>query len=218
MSARRARKAVSNARALGVRAPEPLLPSDTERRLTSRQRELLDELERLLTTSALSELTMAQIAARTNCSLRTLYGISPSKDELVLILVDRALRRIGRAAIKPLEESMSPLEKLRAYLHAANRALQPTTASFGQEFAKTPGARRLIDAHENYVIAVARSLLEGAVAEEEIGPVDCAAVAHVLGGLGREFTRPEVADRIAAQPEHAANAVAEIILRGLVQH
>ena len=33
-----------------------------------------------------------------------------------------------------------------------------------------------------------------AVAEGEIAPVDTAALAHVLGRLGREFARPEVAE------------------------
>ena len=86
----------------GVRAPRPLLGPETERRLTSRQREVLDELEKILAEEGLADLTMAEIAARVNCSLRTLYGISPRKEELVLAVVDRRLRRIGRAATQPL--------------------------------------------------------------------------------------------------------------------
>ena len=59
----------------GVRAPRPLLPPEVEAGLTARQREVLDELEALLVEKELAELTMAQLAARLNCSLRTLYGI-----------------------------------------------------------------------------------------------------------------------------------------------
>ncbi len=62
----------------GVRAPRPLLAPETERRLTARQRQLLDELGKLVAAEGLAELTMAEIAAEMNCSLRTLYGISPS--------------------------------------------------------------------------------------------------------------------------------------------
>ena len=78
--------------------------------------------------------------------------------------------------------------------------MQPTTAAFARDFAGVPGAKPLLDAHEAYVIAVTRSLLERAVAEGEIAPVDTAAVAHVLGGLGREFARPEVRKRGALSP------------------
>ena len=199
----------------GVRAPKPLLPPETERQLTERQRQVLDALERLVASEGLADLTMAEIAAQVNCSLRTLYGIAPSKDELVLTVVDRRLHRIGRRAIEALDAELSPLDALRAYLRAANEAVQPTTVAFAREFAGLPGARGLLDAHERYVIAVAQSLLDRAMAEGLIAPVDTAALAHVLGGLGREFARPEVAELAAASPKATADAIAEIILRGL---
>ena len=60
-----------------------------------------------------------------------------------------------------------------------------------------------------------RSLLDRAVAEGEIEPLDTAALAQVLGGLGREFSRADVAESIASTPKRAADAIAEILLRGL---
>ena len=199
----------------GVRAPRPLLSLEGEARLTPRQRELLDALEALVVRGGFAELTMAQIAARVNCSLRTLYGISPSKDELVLTVVDRRLHRIGRAAIESLDASMSPLEAVRAYLQAANEAVQPATGAFLRDFAGFPGAKRLADTHAAYVIGVTKSLLDRAVAEGEIPPLDTAAVAHVLGGLAAEFGRAEVSAAIAKPPKETADAITEIVLRGL---
>lgn len=208
-------KAPAGRRFPGARAPKPLLAPDTERRLTARQRELLDDLEDLVAAEELAELTMAEIAARVNCSLRTLYSIAPSKEALVLAVVDRRLHRIGRTAIESLDGSLSPLAALRAYLRTANEAVQPETAALARDFSAIPGAKRLLDSHEDYVMAVTRSLLERAVAAREIGTVDIASVAHVLGGLGREFARPEVAAAAAAPARETAEAVAEIILRGL---
>lgn len=201
----------------GVRAPKPLLDSEAEGRLSARQREILDELEKLFAVEGFGDLTMAEIAAEVNCSLRTLYGISPSKEELVLAVVDRRLRRIGRAAMEPLRVSMSPLEALRAYLQTANEAVQPSTVAYARELTDIPGASRLLDAHESYVIAVTRSLLDRAVAEGLIPSVDTAAVAHVLGGLGREFARPDAAAVAGASPKATADAIAEIMLRGLAR-
>jgi len=198
-----------------VRPPRPLLDPASESRLTARQRQVLEELEEILAVDRLGSLTMAEIAARLNCSLRTLYGISPSKEELVLAVVDRRLRRIGRAAMEPLRSSMSPLEALRAYLRAVNEAVQPAAVAYARELAGIPGADRLLDAHEGYVVAVARSLLDRAVQEGEIPRVDTAAVAHVLGRLGREFARPDLADIAGPSPKATADALADIILRGL---
>ena len=199
----------------GVRAPKPLLPPETERRLTERQRELLNELEELVASEGLAALTMAELAAQMNCSLRTLYGISRSKEELVLTVVDRRLHRIGRKAIGSLDATLPPLEALRAYLRAVNEAVQPETVSFSRDFAKVPGAKPLLDAHEGYVMAVTRSLLDRAVAEGQIPAADTASIAHVLGGLGREFARPELAEATAASPKATADAIADILLRGL---
>ena len=200
----------------GVRAPKPVLGPEIERQLTPRQRELLDALEPLVMDEELADLTMAQIAARMNCSLRTLYGISQSKEELVLAAADRRLHRIGRRAIESLEASMAPLDALRAYLTAVNEAVQPETASFSRSFANVRGAVRLLDVHENYVIAVTQSLLDRAVDEEQISACDTASIAHVLGGLGREFARPEVAEVAEASPKVTVDAITDIILRGLL--
>jgi AcrR family transcriptional regulator len=199
----------------GVRAPKPLLSAEAERALSARQLEVLDELERKLPAESLGDLTMAEIASRMGCSLRTLYGIAPSKDELLLTVADRRLHRVGRAAIEKLDTSMPALDALRAYLRAANEAVQPESSTLSADFARVAGAGRIIDAHESYLMAVTQSLLDRAVAEGAIAPVDTAAVAHVLGGLGREFARPDVAEITRASPKETADALSELILRGL---
>jgi len=199
----------------GVRAPKPLLSPESEQRLTARQLQLLDELEELVQVGGLADLTMAQIAAQVNCSMRTLYGIAPSRDELVLTIFDRRLHRIGRAAVESLDPDQPPLALLGAYLRAANEAVQPSTVTYARELANIPGAGRLLDSHEGYVMAMARSLLDRAVDEGDIDALDTTSLAHVLGGLGREFARPDVAELAASSPKDTADAITEIILRGL---
>lgn len=199
----------------GVRAPRPLLPADVERKLTPRQREILDTLEALAVEEGFAELTMAQLAARVNCSLRTLYGLAPSKDALLLTVVDRRLHRIGRAAASVIEPGMDPITALRAYLHATNEAVGPTTEAFSRELTAVPGGRRLTNEHGNYIIAVTRKLLDLAVDEKLIEPVDTVALSLVLGGLGSFFSRPDVIPLIGASPKPTADAIIEIILRGL---
>ncbi len=198
-----------------VRGPDPRLSAKAERALSDRQLALLDELERQLNSGGVADLTMAQIAARVNCSLRTLYGIAPSKDELLLTVMDRRLRRIGRAATRTLDDSMSPLDTLRAYLQAANEAVQPEAVALSADFAKVAGADELLSAHENYLVAVTQSLLDRAVAERQIEPLDTAAVAHVLGRLGREFAQMEVAEATGGSPKKTADAITDIVLAGL---
>ncbi len=200
----------------GVRAPKPLLSREAERQLSARQLELLDALEVKLAQSGLGEKTMAEIAGLVGCSLRTLYAIAPSKDELLLTLADRRLHRIGRQAIEALDSDMPPLEALRTYLRIANEAVRPEAIVVSADVSRVAGASRVVDAHEGYLTAVVQSLLDRSVAEGAIAPVDTAAVAHVLGGLGREFARPEVAEIVEGTANQAADSVTDLILEGLL--
>jgi AcrR family transcriptional regulator len=159
---------------------------------------------------------MAEIAREMGCSLRTLYGIAPSKDELVLIILDRRLHRFGREAVRALEGEERPLTRLRAYLRATNRAVQPTTAAFAQDFAAVPGATELNESHAQYIVSITRALLEEAVANGDIQPLNTPALAHILGRLGNEFARASLAEVVGRSPRRAANEAAEIILDGLL--
>lgn len=194
---------------------EPLLPPETEAQLTERQREILDILEELVLREELTELTMAQIAARASCSLRTLYGICPSRDELLLTVLDRRMHKIGRQGITGLDRSLPGLEAARAYLHAVNQAVQPSTSALSRQFARIDGAKPLLDSHESYVIAVTKGLLDRALSEGSIAPVDTQAVASVLGKMGREFGRADTDLELQASPTETANALTDIVLAGL---
>ena len=200
----------------GVRAPKRLLSREAERALSARQVEILDELEERLGRERFADQTMAEIASHMGCSLRTLYGIAPSKEELLLTVADRRLHRIGREAIEGLDPSRSPLDTLRDYLEAAHRAVQPESVVLSSTFARVRGADRLFDAHAGYLTAVTQSLLDRAVEEKQIGPVDTAAFAHVLGGLGRDFSRAELAEASRGSAKETADAVCDVILQGLL--
>jgi AcrR family transcriptional regulator len=180
----------------------------------ARQRELLDQLGGVFD-GGFADLTMAGLAARLNCSLRTLYELAPSRDELVLVVVDRNLWRIGRTAANAIDPHMAPLDALRAYLRAATEAVSGTTQAFARDLATVPAAQRLNDDHSAYLIAVAQSLLDLAVERGDIDPIDTAALARVMAGVGRDFSKPEVLATLRSSPKDAADAVVDILLAGL---
>lgn len=202
-----------------VTAPRPVLNRERETQLSDRQRDVLDQLVDMFA-NGFVELTMADIAARAGCSLRTLYDLAPSRDELVLTVIDRNLRRVGRAAVGALDPDMAPLDAIRSYLRAANQAVASTTPAFARDQAATPATHRLATAHSDYLVAVTRTLLDLAVERGELGnldgsPIDTAAVAHVVAGLGAMFALPEHIEAIDSTPREAANAMVDVILRGL---
>lgn len=202
-----------------VPVPDSVLDRDREVELSGRQREILTELATVFEQGFI-ELTMADLAARLNCSLRTLYLLAESRNELVTIVIDRVLREHGRAAHSAVDASMSVLEAIRAYLHAANHAVSTVNPEFATDMAAIDEGLELHEAHNAYLIDVTRALLDLAVERGELpaslGDVDTGAMARMLGGLGRDFARPEVLGRFRSGPAVAANAMVDVVIDGLV--
>ena len=198
-----------------VRRPRPVLGRGRERALTDRQRELLDHMEHLFA-NGFADLTMAGLAARLNCSLRTLYALAPSRDELVLIVVDRSLWRTGRVARDAIGDDLAPLDAVRAYLEAATVAVSGWTEAFARDLAAVPAAQQLAGEHNEYLYAVTRTLLDLAVERGDIPDIDTAAVSRVLAGLGGFFSRPNIIPTLRSSPKEAADGVVDLVLRGLL--
>jgi len=197
-----------------IPAPRPMLDRDREDRLTDRQREILTQLGAMFS-HGFADLTMAEIASRLNCSLRTLYGLAPSRDELVLTVIDRNLWEVGRNAMGAIQPHMAPLDALRAYLAAATVAVSGTTRELARDLAAMPSAERRNGAHSEYLVAVSRGLLDLAVEHGDIPDIDTAAVARVVAGLGREFAQPDALAELRTSPKDAADMMMDIIFRGL---
>ncbi len=201
-------------RLLAVPRPQTVLSRQAKESLTRRQRELLDELGNIFH-NGFTSLTMADLASQLGCSLRTLYGLAASRDELVMVVVDRNLWQTGRQAMAAIRPDMAPMVALRAYLGAANLAVENTTQAFATDTANMAEWSDLGLAHTNYLIAVTSCLLEMAQEAGEIGKVDIAAVAHVIAGLGRTFAKPDMISAIRSTPTEAANEVLDLLLAGL---
>ena len=198
-----------------VPAPKPIISRQREEELTQRQREVLDQLSDLFD-EGFAEITMSEIASKVNCSLRTLYEIADSKDELVLIVIDRNLRKVGRSAIEIIDSWMAPLEAIRLYLEAATIAVENTTEGFARDLEVVPSAQKLSKNHSDYLVAITRSLLDLAVERKDIADVDTAAVARVVAGLGRDFAHVDVMKELRSSPKAAADDMLGIIMKGLV--
>ena len=204
-----------------VEAPKPVLPRGREAEFTDRQREILDELGQVVFADGYLDLTMADLAARLNCSLRTLYALANSRNELVMIVIDRVLRGHGRAAHSAIQPDMTALAAIRAYLHAANKAVTAITPAFAADTSATPEGVALHDAHSRYLIDVTERLLRLAVERNEIrgGPagrsLNTAALARMLGGLGRDFARPDVMTTLSEPPDRSANAMVDLVIDAL---
>jgi AcrR family transcriptional regulator len=191
-----------------------LLSQRAEVRLGARHREVLDQLESLFLREGFSGYSVRELAAHVGCSRRTLYELAPSKDELVLLVFDRFLHRVGRDALDAIEPDRPYADQIRSYF-LGGIELQRISQLFGDDLADDPAARRLFDRHYGYVMAVTEQLVANGIAAGEFRSVTPAVVAGVLAGGAQFFNQPDVQSDSGVDLERAAAELVELILSSL---
>ena len=188
----------------------------TFKNLTDKHINVIEDFESLLETG-IANLTMSDIASHLKVSLRTLYEIAPSKEDLITTTMDRILTNIGREALSNMKDVKSPLERLRIYMRIGNEAAGPKLQKFDGDLDKIKGAKEMIDFHQNYFISFIKSLLDEAQAANEIREIDTQALAITLGGIARELSIPDNKKSLEDLPEKSSNMVTDLILESLNQ-
>ena len=181
---------------------------------TKKHHETIEDLEKLLE-KGVPDLTMSEIASKLKISLRTLYEIAPSKDQLILMTMDNILKRLGKHALDSVSNIQSPVEKLEQYLFIVNQAVGPKFNIFLKDIEKINGSKKMADYHENFISNYTQKLLDDAVKINEIKKIDTKAFSILLGGIGREFLKEKNRFLISNSPEESANSITSIILNGI---
>ena len=181
---------------------------------TKKHRDTIEDLEKLLE-KGVPNLTMSEIASRLKISLRTLYEIAPSKDQLILMTMDKILIKLGKFALDSVSEIQSPIEKLEQYLFIVNQAVGPKFNTFLKDIEKINGSQKMADYHESFISNYTQKLLNDAIKMHEIKNIDTKAFSILLGGIGREFLKEKNRYLISTSPEESANSITSIILNGI---
>ncbi|MBR51489.1 MAG: TetR family transcriptional regulator [Gammaproteobacteria bacterium] len=181
---------------------------------TKKHHDTIENLEKLLE-KGVPDITMSEIASRLKISLRTLYEIAPSKDQLILMTMDKILIRLGKQALDSVSNIQSPIEKLEQYLFMVNQAVGPKFNTFLKDIEKINGSQKMADYHENFISNYTQKLLNDAIELNEIKNIDTKAFSILLGGIGREFLKEKNRCLISTSPEESANSITSIILNGI---
>jgi AcrR family transcriptional regulator len=184
------------------------------RNLGKRHVEVMDELERMLDQGE-SFATMSEVAKTLKISLRTLYEIAPSKEELIVATVDRVLKKHGEIAMDSIKDHSSPIKKLESFLTVANQAVGPRFEKFTSSLSNLSTSKPMVDYHEQYITAFIKSLLDDAKSNNEIKDIDTQATAMLLGGLGRYFQAKTLLKDLKQTPEQTSNFFTQVIINGI---
>jgi AcrR family transcriptional regulator len=184
-------------------------------RFSRRQEEIVDAIEAIVVREGLRGIRMGDLATEVGCSRSTLYEIAPSKEDLLLLVVDRMMRRISERGAAAIAAADTHVDRMRAMLHVGAVDFAELGPRFLDAVADHPPARMLFDRW----IAVCRDalerMIEDAAAAGEIRPVNAPIVAEMMFAGALRFTDPTVTRDFGVDSANAYSQMVDVLLNGL---
>ena len=167
-----------------MRQAAALLPARLGPTSPSRRAEqLLDELEEIFLSEGFHHLSIAELATRLRTSRRTFYELAPSRDELVLVVLDRIFHRMGRQAHDQMAGIVDPLDRVEVFLSSALPEMRRMSERFSDDLDRQPSAQRLFAEHIRYGTAVVGDMVQEAIDGGRAHPFDAYFVSQMLDAM-----------------------------------
>ena len=191
-----------------------MLSRRAEAALGVRHRSILEGLEKLMRDGDLARLTIGEMATRLECSRRSLYELAPSKDQLILLVLDRVMHRIGEIAIRAIDLEASATVQLRQYATASLGYVWRTSAI--SDLSEIEGAERVREIHHRFAGTLFERIVNTGIDRGEFRPVNASVAAAVMLASAVRFGDPEVLDDMGISLEDAIDDMLNLVLGGLV--
>ncbi len=191
------------------------LPSDAPFRPTKRLQQLLDALVELFTQEGFAHFTLDELAARLHCSKASLYRLAPSKEQLVLAVLEWRFQKFEERVEAKIAQCPSARERLIALLDVMREANDKASRALLDDIMTTKWTRDIWQEHGTlHSQRLARVMAEGV----KSGEFHCVspdfvgfAAAYLLGSI-----RYGIAARSSGlDDDEAYAALCELVFAGL---
>ena len=181
-------------------------------RLTTRQRQLVDELVDLFLAEGFARLTLDEIAARLGCSKRTLYALADSKEQLAVRAVRFFFKRSTDQVESAIARTRSPARKVTRYLEAVAEALRPAGEKFRRDLAETAATREVYEQNTAAAAIRVRQLIDEGIQAGAFRTVSAALVGEVVTATMRRITSGEIGRATGLDDAQAYAELARLVV------
>jgi AcrR family transcriptional regulator len=188
------------------------LPRD----LAPRQVEILQSLETIFLRDGFRSVTMGELAAELSCSLRTLYRIAPTKEELFLLVLNRMWARVGDRARRLMVDTADPADRIEIFMREGAREFRPPWDAFIRDVEAYGPAKRLFADHLAIGTEFLAEVVAAGVREGRFRPVEPRLVAKALEVLAYQVTNQDFLDQVGMDALQAEAQLARIVLEGIL--
>jgi AcrR family transcriptional regulator len=184
---------------------------------SDRERDLLDELERIFFAEGFAHLSVANLTARLRVSRSTVYRLAPSKENLVELVIERIFRHMGRRAREALDKASDPAERVAAYLSAGTATMRAGSLAFNRDLEANPGTRAIYDRHLAMGMDTLVSLVNDGVGSGQFGMIPAALVTQIADAAHVRLRDPAVLERLGMTHAEAIDGLIRILLEGIAK-
>jgi AcrR family transcriptional regulator len=185
------------------------------RRFSPRQEEVLDVVEAVFLREGIRGLRMGQLAAEASCSRSTLYELAPSKEDLLLLVLDRMMRRIMRRGGEAIAQAEDPVEKIRAMMTSGALDFGTFGPRFLDAIQQHAPARMLFDRRIAEGLDVLEHLIDDAVGSGDFRAVNASVIAEAIFVVVLRFTQPDPVRSTDTSPAAKLAELIDVLLDGL---
>jgi AcrR family transcriptional regulator len=176
-----------------------------------RQHQVLGALSRIIVKEGFDELTVAVLADRLRCSRRTLYTLAPSRDALIVGVVNQLFDGWMQRARAAATEAADDVGALVAFL-GAGLDVGDATSQFFVDVDAQPETARVHDEFRRDYMSEVVLLVERALPSARQDPIDVPTRAEVLAAVVRRL-----AQMTHASPPQMTEAGAVVVIDDLVR-
>jgi AcrR family transcriptional regulator len=158
---------------------------------------------------------MGQLAAEASCSRSTLYELAPSKEDLLLLVLDRMMRRIMRRGGEAIARAEDPVERIRAMMTSGALDFGTFGPRFLDAIQQHAPARMLFDRRIAEGLDVLEHLIDDAVRSGDFRAVNASVIAEAIFVVVLRFTQPDPVRSTDASPAAKLAELIDVLLDGL---
>lgn len=184
-------------------------------RLTSRQRELVDQLADLFLVEGFAHLTLDDLAAQLGCSKRTLYALADSKEQLAVRTVRYFFKRATEQVEAAIARTRSPAARVTRYLEAVAEALRPAGREFRRDLARHAATREVYEQNTLAAADRVRELIDDGIAARAFRNVSAGFVGEVVTATMRRITSGEIGEATGLDDAQAYAELAKLVVAAI---
>ena len=186
-------------------------------RLGERHERLVADLEVIFLEEGFRRCRISELAERLKCSKRTLYEVAASKQELVLLVIERWLERVRQLGWSGALEHEDPAKRISAYLSPGVTESRRASRAFLEDIQTLRPALLVLEAHQRERAKVLREILDDGIRRGRFRPFHTKLVAEIFLAAVSRINEPKVLEAAQLTFSDAFGELFDLILNGIIK-